>query len=241
MTGRSHVVFSWVLDGPDADHAYRWHADFARGNPYILPRSSEEYRKLIDNGQVLSAKSGQDILGLTYYKHEPAKCEWELGGLMVAKTAQKKGIGATLGRVALGGLLFAEQPYTRGDKVVAHVHAQNNEPRQLLTAHLKFKQGQPIRVPATQVPGLEHDGNGIVHGLEFELDARAAQVALADWCRAWQGTLSDQTPATIELGLYTLDDWATVFLEGAAVAPASPPQPKRRSSFAAWLASLLGP
>lgn len=208
--GPDTVVFSWVLDAEASSVAYAWYKAFAKDDPHIFPRGEKAYRKLLDAGQVVSAMASGEVVGLTYYTFDDDTKEWELGGLMVGKIHHNKGIGSVLARVALGHLLFEEDPFGNGQTVVSHVHADNQAPRNLLKK-LGFEKRRSVEIPGSKLPGLKTNDKGMVTGDELELSPDSLK-NLSQWCDRWSTKLKDGTRAQIELGeAITLKHWSRAF------------------------------
>jgi hypothetical protein len=131
---------------------------------------------------------------------------------MVAVQEREKGVGSTIMRLTLGHLLFEEDPLDRGESVIAHVHAENPQPRPIIQHALKFRLTQRIKVPGSDLPGLKTNAAGDVEGDEFELVKPDTLNALGQWCEAWNGTLKDGRDAQILLPPRTsLRMWASAF------------------------------
>ena len=135
---------------------------------------------------------------------------------MVGTPHRGNGLGGTLMRLALGHLLFEENPLELGESVISHVHAENNDPRGIMSA-LKFRLSHRIRVPGSSLPGLRTNAAGYVEGDEFELVKPDTLNALADWCGRWKGQLKDGRDANIVLRPETsLPMWAEAFRDMAS-------------------------
>jgi len=57
---------------------------------------------------------------------------------MVAANEKGKGVASTLARPVLINTLVKEDPFRRGDKIISHVLASNEEPRMLIQKALRF-------------------------------------------------------------------------------------------------------
>jgi GNAT superfamily N-acetyltransferase len=204
-----------IVDLEESHEAFSWHKQFTQDNSYIFPRTWEVYKKLANDGQLICAKDDSNCyVGLAYFILDES--EWEVGGLMVSNSHQGKGIGSTLMRVTLGHLLFEEDPLERNEKIIAHVHSENDDPRWIIEKSLKFNHRQTIQVQGSKLPGLKTDKAGIVHGDEFELKIPDSLAALSSWCSNWNGKLKNQHPAIIEFRTgITADIWALAFLDMA--------------------------
>jgi len=204
------VQFS-LVDPTQGREAYQWHRGFAASNDHLFPRTWKTYEALAENGQIWCARDGEDYLGLAYFHLQGDECE--VGGLMVATSQRSKGIGSTLACLTLGHVLFEEDPLSRGVRIVAHVHSENNPgPRPIFRHLLKFSLARQVNIPGRELPGLKTNAEGFVVGDEFHLTKPDTLKALADWCRKWSGGTKDGRRAEIELGPETsLDTWAQAF------------------------------
>ena len=199
--------------------AYQWHRGFAATDMHIYPRTWDTYERMADDGCIVCARDPRgDFLGLAYFNLDEGHSlrTWEIGGLMVPGSERSSGIGTTLVCVTLGQLLFEEQPQQGSDRVVAHVHAENDAPRGLFAKRLKFAHAGTLEIPGAQLPGLEADAEGFVVGDEFEMTTPDTLVALADWCEAWKGKLRDGRAADVSLrhGI-DLGVWSAAFRQMA--------------------------
>jgi hypothetical protein len=180
-------------------HAYNWHRGFAGANPYLLPRSRAAYEQLAKVGRVWCARNeDNDFISLSYFNLQGGA--WEIGGVMVDHTARGKGVGTTIAHLTLAHVLFTEDPFVNGEKVVAHIHKDNpDSPRPIFEGALKFHWVAAIKKPAHELPGLKANAQGYVEGDEFELTRPDTLIALAKWCRAWNGSLGKGATGVIEL------------------------------------------
>lgn len=212
------VIFS-PLTPSDGRGAYQWHRGYAASNDHLFPRSWAAYERMASDGQIWCAKDvNGDFLALAYSNHDHDA--YEIGGLMVAVQETAKGIGSTITRLTLGHLLFEENPLENGQRVIAHIHALNNEPRALFEQVLKFKRTDHIVVPGSELPGLKTNAEGNVEGDELTLLNPDTLLDLAGWCRRWPSKLKDGRTAEIHFreGI-SLQVWADAFEEMAACWP----------------------
>ena len=75
---------------------------------------------------------------------------------MVARAKQGLGIASTVTRLALGHVLFEEDPLDRSESIISHVHAQNDEPRALLEKALLFEHTSDARIEGDKLPGTRN-------------------------------------------------------------------------------------
>ncbi|HUN25388.1 MAG TPA: hypothetical protein VMU67_03700 [Steroidobacteraceae bacterium] len=190
--------------------AYQWHRGFAAANNHLFPRTWEVYERLAADGQVWCARDGREFAALAYFLLDQGA--WEVGGLMVSTQARSKGIASVLARLTLGHLLFTEDPLSRGERVVMHVHRENPDPRALIERKLRFKLAREIEADGSEFPGLRQNAHGKVQGDEFEIGIPESLLALAEWCDSWSGSLTDGSAAVVTLSPHTsLSMWAEAF------------------------------
>ena len=215
MSDSNPWVTIGIVDPEQGPKVYQWHRGFAAADDHIFPRPVESFEQLAEEGQLLYAANARgDYLGLAYFRLDGSK--WEIGGLMVDTREKQHGIGGALTRLTLGHVLFEENPLERGEKIVAHVHAENNDPRPLIEQSLKFHHTEHIEVPTAKLPGLKANASGLVVGDEFELTVPDTLLALATWCETWGGKLKDDRPVRVVLrdGV-SLAMWAVAFRQMA--------------------------
>ena len=192
--------------------AYQWHRGFAAQNEHMFPRSWEEYRTFADEGQLWCARDlakNGDYLGLAYSNFEDNK--WEIGGLMVAVHARANGIGLVLGHLALGSVLYSENPLNFGHSVIVRIHSANSGVRPLIDK-LGFTFAERIVRPAACAPGMAVNAKGEIEGEEFHMSNPGTLVALAEWAENWNRQIKNRTAARIVLGPnQTLQLWAQAF------------------------------
>ncbi len=207
-------------EGP---RVYQWHRGFVAANENLFPRTWDMYRRLAEDGQIWCACDGSgNYVALSYFCLDNK--EWEIGGLMVSTPQRGKGLAAIIARLTLGSLLFEEDPLNRSEPIIAHVHAENNDPRALMEHVLKFKFRKRVVIPGSKLPGLKVNAEGNVVGDEFIIAVPASLLALAEWCENWNGALKDGTPVQILLRPNTsLALWAKAFRQMAAAPSSLPP------------------
>jgi hypothetical protein len=199
MVSGMTVVFMHV-DPSLGREVFQWHRGFAAANDMLFPRTWEQYESLANEGRIVCAVEDGNYIGLCYYTWDDAEHEWEIGGLMVDTSSRgNRSLGTTLTRVTLGHLLFEEEPLSRHERVISHVHKRNNAPRRLVEQQLGFVHQGEITVDGGRLPGLPTEADGLVHGDLYQLVVPATLIMLANWCDEWQGALRDGTPAEIEL------------------------------------------
>lgn len=194
------------VDPTRIEGAYQWHRGYASGDGHVFPRGKTEYGEAVVEGAVWCATKDNEYCAMACHLEKPGA--WEIGGLMVEHTQRGSGIGSALARILLCNLLTELDPLHSNERVYAYVLAQNDKPRKLIEATLKFRHIGSIALPGDQLPGLAVDDDGLVHGDEFELVVPDSVAALIDWLETWSQELADGTPVQITLqNDRTLSGW----------------------------------
>jgi RimJ/RimL family protein N-acetyltransferase len=129
------VAFAHV-DPALAREVFQWHRGFAAANQMLFPRSWTEYEDLANDGRIVCATEDGHYVGLCYYTWDETEEEWEIGGLMVDTGKRGRSLGSVLMRVTLAHLLFEEEPLSRHERIISHVHKQNDSPRRVIEGQL---------------------------------------------------------------------------------------------------------
>jgi hypothetical protein len=186
---------------------YGWHRGFAASNNFLFPRQVESYSQLVEDGFVWCALDEFEECCAMAYCAEDGE-DWEIGGVMVSSSHQGKALGSTIMKLALCTNLVELDPLSREQRIITHVHAENNAPRNLIEQSLAFKHVKSLKMPASYLPGLKADDSGFIHGDEYEISTPETLDKMATWCVNWNNQLADGTPATIELPLgLSLQEW----------------------------------
>lgn len=205
------MILLSAIELEDCKAAYHWHRGFAGANDALYPRTFDDFEQLVMDGCVWAARSTNlDYLALAYASYDEVAKVCEIGGLMVAKQAEGKGLGSLMMRLAMAHAILEENLLSiPGVRIIAHVLRTNNDPRAIIERKLRFRLVNEVAIPSTDLPGLRAEEDGMVHGLEYELVTPDSIDALADWATAWTGRLSGDEVADIELrpGV-TMTDWA---------------------------------
>lgn len=202
MSDGRRVTFS-IVDPDHGREAYQWHRGFAGANANVYGRPWADYEKMAAAGEVFGAvDENDDYLGLCYFHFDKRKKAWELGGMMVSQRERGRGIGGVLGRVTMGHVLFEEDPFSRGESIIARVVEQNADPRGMLEGGPSdkpaFQKSEgALHVPGKDLPGVATDKDGFVTGDQYTVDKGVALMGLADWAGNWSGLLKDGTPAFV--------------------------------------------
>jgi hypothetical protein len=195
------IEFS-IVPIEDAARAHSWHKEFVTKNSHILfLRTQEEFETFANMQQLWGASkvSEDQYVGQIYCLIDIDTTSWEMGGLCVAASDRRTGVGFTLACLALSHLLYTENPLMRGHSVVACVQ-KNNDKADLLMQQLFLKKIGPVEKCQASGEKLE--------GVEYLLASPATLWFLAKWCEDWNDKLDKETPAQIRLGPHvSLNDW----------------------------------
>lgn len=209
---------------PDARKAFAFHRRISDRDSYIWPRTEVDIRRYSEEGFLFQARrdSTGEIVGLCYSMLED-EC-WEVGGLAVHASVRGRGIGAVLVRFALVHTLALQQPWADANRqrVIAHVHEENDSPRRILEA-AGFEVVRSIEVPGAQAPaGMKLNAAGNLPGDELEFRANGLR-KLSAWLDASvDGGLLRNASATLEFGIYAVADLRTALTDMVAAGVSSP-------------------
>jgi acetyltransferase (GNAT) family protein len=211
------ITFATVPSEESRD-AYQWHRGFAASDDSLFPRSRQAFETIVIEGNAWSArKDNGDYLALAYAHFDQDGPTWELGGLMVAQSQRGVGLGSALMRLALGHLLFEENPLEQGHQIVAHVLKANPAPRPIIEHSLRFRLDHDVEIPAHVLPGLRANAAGVIEGDEFHFVYPDSLIALIQWLNSWTGELKNKERAEIIFRQnVSLSDWLTAFRDMAS-------------------------
>jgi GNAT superfamily N-acetyltransferase len=201
--------------------AYDFHKKVASSNAHIWPRTERQIEEMAQEGSLFGLWCAGAIVALVYAHLDEDSAAWEVGGLTVEKTLQKRGFGTLLVRFALAHTLAFQSPWLNGQQIVAHVHEANDEPRRLL-ATLGFERSGSVTIPGTEAPAsMRRDAEGNVVGDEFRF-TRLGAAQLARWFREEFDVLAKAESLVIDLGKISLENLRTA-LEAIETEPGSAP------------------
>ena len=185
---------------------------------FMWPRTSLQLEELADQGALLVAR-GNDvarrreyIVSMCYVMEgeEPeGGRRWEFGGIYVSDEFRGYGIGSALGTLMISSHYLAEhdEPPQIGERLIAHVHEYNSDPRPMLEAHLGFVQVGKETPPSDVVPppSLRRNPNGeVVADLyEFRISTLGK---FADWLEIFDGRVKGRNgslTAILNLSLFS--------------------------------------
>lgn len=183
-----------------AADAFSFHQSISSSNEHIWPRTEEQIKRYAQSGELFAVRiaSTQEFIGLCYVTLDDTN-QWEVGGVTVANKVQKFHLGSVLVRFALAHTIAYQRPWHYEQKIIAHVHEDNQKPRHLL-ARIGFEFTKKVEVPGNVAPAsMKRNAEGKVCGDEFEFPPEAV-VGLQEWFeRDPSGMLADRhTPAIFE-------------------------------------------
>jgi ribosomal protein S18 acetylase RimI-like enzyme len=187
----------------DAPHAFAFHTSIADSNEHIWPRTKTEIKGYCSEGElfgIVKDNSGE-FVGLCYSHLDESTNEWEIGGLTVTDEFQKLHLGSFLVRFALARTITTGDPWKYGQRIVAHVHSENDAPRNLLK-RIHFEYLRTIEVSADEAPpSMKRNPNGKLTGDEFEFKKSSVRFLYNWFVKEFNGLLADgKTMARFDCG-----------------------------------------
>jgi hypothetical protein len=138
-------------------------------------------------------------VGLCYAVLNTEETEFEIGGLVVASTAQKLGLGTILTRFAVMHVIANERPWHYKRTIIAHIHESNNAPRNVFARNWFTYLGKETVPEEIAPPSMKRNAEGKLVGDKFLLP-RSAVPELSKWLNEeFNGTLRDGTAIVIDL------------------------------------------
>lgn len=206
MRKRNSVLRVSKVPMAASTEAFGFLSRVASKNPHIWPRSMEEIRAYCDDGCLFGAWLDSEMVALCYAAEDGS--EFEIGGLAVDAAIRDIGLGTFLVRMALVQTIAYERPWKNGYTIIAHVHRDNQDPRNLL-ARLGFVFVRTVHVPAANAPtSMARNADGTITGDLFHFSVEGLR-ELERWLtKEFNGTLGRDTrkvevtlgaPATLEL------------------------------------------
>lgn len=176
----------------EAATAYAFHHSLASTNSHIWPRTEEQLKKFAEEGELFGVRKSRtgELLALCYATLDENSKGYEIGGLTVAPSFQRLGIATVLVSFALAHVLVWDQPWTLGQRIIAHVHESNSNPRKLLEG-MGFQKAGTVTAPDTAPATMKRNPEGKVVG-DVYVFPHAASRGLSDWFNRFQELLSDE-------------------------------------------------
>lgn len=213
------ILFS-AVEYQQCTEAYFWHKGFTGADDALFPRSRDDFQSLVLDGCVWAARhpGNGDYLALAYANYDKDDKVCEIGGLMVSLQARGKGLGAMMMRLALAHILVEEDLLSDPDvRIVAHVLQSNDAPRGIIERELGFKKAGVVERPASELPGLRADDDGVIRGDEYEISLPKTLQILAEWANGWTGLLNDDGAAVVEFRAgMNMSNWGAILDDMAA-------------------------
>lgn len=203
------------VSSTSAEKAFAFFKVVQSTNSHIWPRTEEEIHAFATDGALFGTRRSdtEEFVGLCYAALNEEETEFEIGGLLVASTAQNLGLGTVLTRFALAHVIANERPWHYHREVIAHIHESNNAPRNIF-ANSWFVHIERVIVPEHIAPAcMKRNADGKLVGDKF-LFPRSAVRELSNWLSAqFDGTLRDGTPIVIDLAPAGLDGLRAALVE----------------------------
>jgi GNAT superfamily N-acetyltransferase len=199
------------LTSRDAEVAYDFHQRIAAAQySYLWARTEVEIKALISDGSLFGVWCGKDrqLVALCYSTLAENELTWEIGGLAVDDTVKNRGIGTILLQFTLAHTVVYQQPWNNGQKVIAHVHEVNDDPRGIIEKR-GFRFVKRFEVPESANPPkwMKRNVEGKVVGDEFEFPPEALQ-GLIGWFDEDLARLMQQMTLDFGFGYsFNLDDF----------------------------------
>jgi ribosomal protein S18 acetylase RimI-like enzyme len=181
------------VDSTDASRAFSFHKSIADSNEHIWPRTETEIEGYCREGELFGIVQdhSDEFVGLCYSHLDDSTNEWEIGGLTVMDKFQKLHLGSILVRFALAHTISTGDPWKYGQRIIAHVHSENDAPRNLLK-RINFEHQRTIEVPADAAPpSMKRNQNGKLAGDEFEFKKSSVRVLHKWFLEEFSGLLAD--------------------------------------------------
>lgn len=195
MRDATSLSFS-VVPSSAAEEAFAFHHQIAASNEHIWPRTLEQLKGFAQEGFLFGARRTDtgEFVALCYVAREGDAGDREVGGLTVADSVQKHGVGTFLVRFALAHVMTYENPWATGQDVIAYVHESNDRPRGLLK-RLGFTHVDRIEIDGADAPpSMKRNAAGNLVGDRFRF-TRDGLRALAGWfTNEFDGTLGRGGP-----------------------------------------------
>lgn len=208
----------------EAAEAFAFHTRISEGDRHIWPRNEADLLRYSKEGHLVCCRRSatHEIVGLCYSMLE-GSC-WEVGGLAVEPSTRGNGMGAVLVRFALVHTFVLQQPWRNGQSVIAHVHRENQSPRKIL-ADAGFEFHHSIQIPGANAgSGMKLNADGNLVGDELEFTAGGLE-SLSAWLRdGFTGILPGGARATLDFGIYSIDDLRAALSEMVVNGTTPPPR-----------------
>jgi ribosomal protein S18 acetylase RimI-like enzyme len=190
------IILSIFRSNPkDVGEVHAFHLN--QTTEFIWPRTPKQLEDLADNHSLFVVRMKDSglykghIVGMCYItedKEIEGKRRWELGGICVSSEFRGYGIGSSLCLLAISCHYHDQEPHKRGERLIAHVHEDNPDPRNMLKQQLGFIQVDKQYYPANPKipPNMRKNEKGELVGDIFEFKTHNLK-EFADWIEMFQG------------------------------------------------------
>ena len=201
----SFVFFQ--VPSTSAIRAFAFFKSVQSTDSHLFPRSEEDLYRYATEGALFGIRlsDSDEFVGLCYAVLNQEETEFEIGGLIVASTAQNLGLGTILTRFAVAHVIANERPWHYKREIISHIHESNNAPRNVFATSWFTFVGKEI-VPEEHAPAsMKRNADGQLVGDKF-LFPRSSVPALSKWLdEEFDGTLRNDAVIVIELPPAGLD------------------------------------
>jgi ribosomal protein S18 acetylase RimI-like enzyme len=190
-----------------AARAFTFFKSVQSTDSHLFPRTDEELYRFATEGALFGIKrsDSDEFVGLCYAVFNENDAEFEIGGLIVAPTAKKLGLGTILTRFAVAHVIANERPWHYKREIISHIHESNDAPRSIFARSWFTFLGKEIVPEEHAPPSMKRNADGQLVGDKF-LFPRSSVPALSKWLdEEFNGTLRDGSVIAIELPPAGLD------------------------------------
>ena len=182
---------------------------------HIWPRTSEEINRFAQDGALFGIRRSdtEEYVGLCYAVLNEDETEFEIGGLIVASTAQNLGLGTILTRFAVAHVIANERPWHYKREIISYIHESNKAPRNVfVSSWFTYLSSEPVPEHVAP-PSMKRNAEGKLVGDKF-LFPRSAVPKLSKWLNeVFNGILRDGTVIAIDLKPVGLDGLRAALIE----------------------------
>jgi len=216
MTGASDPLIFCQILSTEAAEAFEFHNSLT-DKKYIWLRNEGQIRQFSNDGEIFAVRHGntRKIVSMCYVTLDGDSNRWELGGLSVAEAAQNLGLGTVLVRYALARTIAEKAPWLSNQEIIAHVHEENQDPRNVLKRVGFEQKGQEV-APATAPIEMKRNADGKVVGDVFLFPKNGVAKLARDLETDIARPLRDgQTRVVLDFGVFGVDNVRRALEEAA--------------------------
>lgn len=183
------MIFGRLLSD-EVETLNRWIEDALRQDErarnFIFPRSQDEYAQLIEDDNLWCVRQPDNCLvGMGYYFRDELG-SWEIGGLYIAESCRRSGIGQHLFWIMLAHLVYTQITNTLEQRILVRIHSKNYEFEEALTSFGFAKLDEIVELDSTSLPEMMSDEDGLVRGFQYELMPEQGLASLIACIDSWQ-------------------------------------------------------